>query len=52
MGLGGSKEQKEQRLREAAEAGDLAKVKKLVAGGVNVNAQDNVRAARPHSARR
>ena len=46
MGLGGSKE----RLINAAKAGDLAKVKKSLAGGVNVKAHDDVRAARPHSA--
>ena len=49
--MGGSKEEKENELREAARAGDLAKVKKLLNDDVNVNAANKqVKAARPHSA--
>ena len=51
MGCGQSKEQQE-RLREAAEAGDLAAVKELLDGRVNINAGDEVRAVRPHLAHR
>ena len=64
MGLGGSKEQKEQRLQkrqrlqkekeqrliDAAKAGDLATVKNLLAGCVNADAGDKVR-ARPSAHR-
>ena len=53
MGCGESiehKEQKEEQLREGAKKSKLAKVKELLDDGVNADAADAVRAARPHFA--